>query len=100
MEKLHRERTILTTKKTKIKEMMDSLTHLALQDSLNDKDRVKIEALVTVHVHQRDVFGDLQLFLAKDTGSKGNFHNNFEWLKNTRLYWKMDVDNCIVAITD
>jgi dynein heavy chain len=100
LEKLHRERTILNTKKQKIKEMMDTLIQLSLQDNLNKKDRTKIEAMVTIHVHQRDVFNDLQTFLAKDTGSKGNFHNNFEWLKQTRIYWKMDIDNCIISITD
>jgi len=43
-------------------------------------DRQKIETIVTVHVHQRDLAVELK---CKDI-------NDFEWQKQTRIYWKQE----------
>jgi dynein heavy chain len=59
LEKLHRDRTILNQKKQIINNVMSTLIDCALDGNLNKLERIKIEAMVTVHVHQRDVFIDL-----------------------------------------
>ncbi|XP_034551682.1 dynein heavy chain 2, axonemal-like [Notolabrus celidotus] len=55
--------------------------------------RLKIEALVTVEVHARDVI----LKLAKSGCSD---INAFEWLCQLRLYWEEDKDDCIIRQTN
>jgi dynein heavy chain len=66
-------------------------------------NRTKIETLVTIQVHQRDVFADItKLFKER----KIQESSDFEWLKQARFYWKANVadvhgpEACIVSITD
>lgn len=53
-------------------------------------ERTKIETLVTVHVHQKDIASELKITSV----------NDFEWQKQTRVYWKQELDHCMVSITD
>ncbi|KAL0227387.1 hypothetical protein P9112_014711 [Eukaryota sp. TZLM1-RC] len=57
------------------------------------RNRTKVEALVTIQVHQRDIFESLY---------KQRIRNayDFEWLKQTRFYWREEQDHAIVSITD
>ncbi|XP_061653536.1 dynein axonemal heavy chain 8-like isoform X1 [Phyllopteryx taeniolatus] len=55
-------------------------------------DRVKYETLVTIHVHQYDIFEELVAKSVKSTG-------DFEWLKQSRFYFN-DNDKVIVSITN
>ncbi|XP_077580363.1 dynein axonemal heavy chain 8-like [Stigmatopora nigra] len=56
-------------------------------------DRVKYETLVTIHVHQSDIFEELVAKSVKST-------NDFEWLKQSRFYYNADKDQVIVSITN
>jgi dynein heavy chain len=60
---------------------------------LNKVDRVKYETLVTLHVHQRDIFHDLVLMNIKSRG-------DFEWGKQARFYYYPEERKVIISITD
>ena len=66
-------------------------------------NRIKIETLVTIQVHQRDVFADLtKLFKERKLSDA----NDFEWLKQCRFTWMNHASDrhgpgaCIIAICD
>ncbi|XP_056277519.1 dynein axonemal heavy chain 8-like [Pseudoliparis swirei] len=60
---------------------------------LSTFDRVKYETLVTIHVHQSDIFNDLVKKRVKSVG-------DFEWLKQSRFYFKDHLDTVLVSITN
>jgi len=69
---------------------MEVLTAMCLEDLGTTLNRTKIETLVTIQVHQRDITMELK---SKD-------ENDFEWQKQTRISWKPEVDNIVISITD
>jgi len=67
-------------------EILKWMSGWCLTDLGSKYNRKKIETLVTVHVHQRDVSYDL-LDLIKKNKLKGGL-NDFEWSKQARFYWR------------
>jgi len=59
--------------------------------------RTKVETIVTIHVHQRDIYGEIQdavkAYRVRDA-------NDFEWAKNTRCQWRADLPDVAIDITD
>ncbi|XP_037644332.1 dynein heavy chain 8, axonemal-like isoform X1 [Sebastes umbrosus] len=86
----YREAMPLTDKK-----FLDLLSILIKQTTcdLSKFDRVKYETLVTIHVHQSDIFNDLVKKRIKSVG-------DFEWLKQSRFYFREDMDKILVSITN
>lgn len=76
---------------------MNKLTLLCLTDITSQIKRVKVETLVTIHVHQRDlymkIYDDAKGHRLKDA-------NDFDWTKNTRIYWSTEKDSVSIHITD
>jgi len=72
------------------KEQLSILTELSswtLGDLGTKMNRKKIETLITIQVHQRDVFADLtRLYKERKVSSA----NDFEWLKQARFYFYPD----------
>lgn len=64
---------------------MKELTNICLEEKLTSLVRVKVETLVTIQVYQRDKFDEI-ISLVK--GDKIKDEHDFDWLKNTRCYWK------------
>lgn len=83
--------------------VLQELSSWCLTDMKTKMRRRKIETLVTIHVHQRDVFNDIaRLYKTR----KYIDANDFEWVKQTRFYWKPNHHDahgpgcCVVAICD
>ena len=55
--------------------------------------RRKVETMIIVDVHQRDVFVDIEIHRVKDP-------EDFEWQKQARCYWDFDDDVAKVSIAD
>ncbi|XP_061839882.1 dynein axonemal heavy chain 6 isoform X2 [Nerophis lumbriciformis] len=68
----------------------DRLNALAalVRGQLPNLHRNIITALITVDVHARDIVTDL-VQQKVDTG------DNFEWQRQLRYYWDLDIDNCV-----
>lgn len=73
-------------------DLLNGFIELTIKD-LNKLDRVKYEAMVTIHVHQRDIFDDLVRLRVKHL-------LDFEWQKQARFYFISETDEVRVSITD
>jgi len=85
-------------------DILKEMSSWCLQDLVSGVNRRKIETLVTIHVHQRDVSGELNA-LAKS--KKLTDPNDFEWLKQARFYFRPSGSDevspdgaCVISITD
>ena len=83
--------------------VLQDLSSWCLEDLGTRMNRIKIETLVTIQVHQRDVFVDLtKLFKER----KLTDANDFEWLKQARFMWANHSSDrhgpgaCVISICD
>ncbi|XP_072911453.1 dynein axonemal heavy chain 8-like [Hemitrygon akajei] len=83
---------IMQATNQKFLDMLNSLISQTTHD-LTKFQRIQFETLVTIHVHQRDIFDDLVKMHIRTV-------NDFEWLKQSRFYFKEDAQEVRVNITD
>ncbi|XP_068050765.1 dynein axonemal heavy chain 5-like isoform X2 [Anomalospiza imberbis] len=86
------DKKIMHTTNQKFLELLNDLIDMATHN-LTRMERTKYESLITIHVHQKDIFDDLVRMNIKSP-------SDFEWQKQSRFYFLEDLDKCVIKITD
>ncbi|XP_026320150.1 dynein heavy chain 8, axonemal [Hyposmocoma kahamanoa] len=92
LKKARVDRFIMRLTNQKNLDLLNGLIDWTVKD-LVPLNRTRVETMITIHVHQRDIFDDLVRMRIKSPG-------DFEWQKQARFYYFEDSDDCIVSITD
>ncbi|KAK4886462.1 hypothetical protein RN001_002733 [Aquatica leii] len=90
--KARADRIIMKATNQRFLNLLNDLIDLTSKD-LTKMQRTRYETMVTIHVHQRDIFDDMVRLKIKIV-------SDFEWQKQARFYYSDDNDECIVRITD
>ncbi|KAJ7420669.1 dynein heavy chain 5, axonemal-like protein [Willisornis vidua] len=86
------DKKVMHTTNQKFLELLNYLIDMTTHN-LTRMERTKYETLITIHVHQKDIFDDLVRMNIKSP-------SDFEWQKQSRFYFLEDLDKCIIKITD
>ncbi|XP_072364820.1 dynein axonemal heavy chain 5 [Scyliorhinus torazame] len=86
------DKKIMQTTNQTFMDMLNDLIDMTTRE-LTKIERTKYETLITIHVHQKDIFDDLVRMNIKST-------SDFEWQKQSRFYFIEDTAKCIIQITD
>ncbi|RHY51106.1 hypothetical protein DYB38_003376 [Aphanomyces astaci] len=104
LQKCKTSKGVMTDTSKKQAQLLSELSSWCLTNLGTKLQRVKVETLITIQVHQRDCFSDL-VRLHKDR--KITDATDFEWLKQARVYWRpapahdrLGPEACIIQICD
>lgn len=92
LRKCKTDRHIMKNTNEKITNLLNQLIGLTILD-LTKLQRIQFETMVTIHVHQKDIFE----YLFKN---KVRNITDFEWQKQARFYYDFETDDVTVSITD
>ena len=87
------EKQAMPTTQKKITELMQELCKMTTDDTLTKRDRTNIETLITIQVHQKDVFDDLVKKKLRDPG-------DFMWQQQARFYWLEAENDCFMCVCE
>ncbi|KAI4900024.1 hypothetical protein NFI96_023292, partial [Prochilodus magdalenae] len=86
------DKKIMQTTNQKFLDILNELIDMTTHD-LSKMERTKYETLITIHVHQKDIYDDLVKMNIRST-------TDFQWQKQSRFYFVEDTDRCLIQITD
>eukprot|EP01059_Diplonema_ambulator_P031435 TRINITY_DN5765_c0_g1_i5.p1 TRINITY_DN5765_c0_g1~~TRINITY_DN5765_c0_g1_i5.p1 ORF type:complete len:4657 (+),score=1802.33 TRINITY_DN5765_c0_g1_i5:140-14110(+) len=75
--------------------LLEFLIHKTRDSSLSARQRTNIETLITIHVHQLDIWW--KTILSKTQLKE---KNSFDWLKQVRFYYVPERESALVSICD
>ncbi|MCP3686381.1 MAG: hypothetical protein GY861_27370, partial [bacterium] len=75
--------------------IQEQLAVLCREPHSNKLEVVKLETLIIIHVHSRDIFD----FILKQKDHMVTV-TDYDWLKQSRVYWLVSHQTCIINITD
>jgi len=93
LKRARQDKAALSSSNKKALHTLNELIGLTVQDRWNKLERTNIETLITIQVHQKDVSEELMKKKIKDP-------QDFEWLKQARIYWRVEKDWSVVVICD
>ena len=86
------DKKVMTTTNQRFLDILNALIAVTTTN-LTKIERIKFETLITIHVHQKDIFDELCEKRIKSI-------QDFEWLKQCRFYFVEDTDTCKISICD
>ncbi|KAK9891390.1 hypothetical protein WA026_014631 [Henosepilachna vigintioctopunctata] len=86
------DKTIMKMTNKKFLDLLNDLIDLTSKD-LTKLRRTQFETMVTIHVHQKDIFDDMVKLKIRST-------QDFHWQKQSRFYFSDETDEVVVRITD
>lgn len=92
LKKARVDRIIMKVTNQRFLDILNAFIELTSKD-ISKMDRVHYETMITIHVHQRDIFDDLVKMKIKTP-------IDFEWQKQARFYYNDENDDVLTKITD
>jgi dynein heavy chain len=86
------DKNVMKVTAKKIKALLDELIEITLME-LTPIFRRNVETCITIQVHQVTIANDL-------VKAKVRSAADFDWQKQTRVYWRTEVDSLYISVTD